>query len=319
MRKLIPLLLAIILVVAGCSNNSASKNSSSDGSNNSNGPTALSFKSTASLDYLKSLDGQKIEISGYLATSSPADGSFIFLMNLPYQSCPFCVPNTSQLVNTLEVYPKSGKSFGFTNQAVSVVGTLEFAEDGSNFTDPYGYEFGYKLVDAEYTIISDADMTETMQVYKKIADSGLINDLYQVYDYVYFTCAWPEYFVNSYTDADGTFVPGYYLWAGDVYSYIEYQCSYITDTYFSDLATTIDKFNSDGSLDILKKNIVDAEQLAADALAELDAENYTSELQYIEMFDTEDYVFTLNNGADLLARYDLLYADFCNWINSYEL
>ena len=34
--------------------------------------------------------------------------SFMFLMNLPYQSCPFCVPNTSQLSNTMEVYPKKG-------------------------------------------------------------------------------------------------------------------------------------------------------------------------------------------------------------------
>lgn len=309
-RFLIYILVAAMLLSVGCGKGTGNKES---------GATKLSFKSTASMDYLMSLDGTTITINGYLATSSPADGSFIFLMNLPYQSCPFCVPNTSQLVNTLEVYPKKDKSFGFTNQAVSVTGTLVFAEDGGVFTDPYGYEFGYKLVDAEYTIITDADMTEAMQVYNKIADSGLISDLYAVYDYVYFTCAWPEYYVNSFTDADGNFVPGYYLWAGDVIPTIEYQYSYVTASYFDDLAATIDKFNTDGSLDVLKKNLEDAEKLAQDALNELVLENYTSELKYLAEFETEDYVFTLNNGAELVSRFNLLYDDFCNWINSYEL
>ena len=65
--------------------------------------TKLSFRATSGYDYLKTLDGTQVTINGYMATSSPVDGSFMFLMNLPYQSCPFCVPNTSQLSNTMEV------------------------------------------------------------------------------------------------------------------------------------------------------------------------------------------------------------------------
>ena len=65
--------------------------------------TKLSFKAASGYDYLKTLDGTLVTISGYMATSSPVDGSFMFLMNLPYQSCPFCVPNTSQLSNTMEI------------------------------------------------------------------------------------------------------------------------------------------------------------------------------------------------------------------------
>ena len=48
--------------------------------------TKLSFKSALSYDYLKSIDGKTVTINGYLATSSPADGSFIFLMNIPRMS-----------------------------------------------------------------------------------------------------------------------------------------------------------------------------------------------------------------------------------------
>ena len=52
--------------------------------------TKLSFKSAAEYDYLKTLDGTMVTINGYMATSSPVDGSFMFLMNMPYQNCPFC-------------------------------------------------------------------------------------------------------------------------------------------------------------------------------------------------------------------------------------
>ena len=102
--------------------------------NNGGDAVKLSFKSASGYDYLKTLDGKQVTINGYIATSSPVDGSFIFLMNLPYQSCPFCVPNTSELSNTIEVYPAKGENFAsFTAQAIKVVGTLVVAEnkDGS--------------------------------------------------------------------------------------------------------------------------------------------------------------------------------------------
>lgn len=84
----------IFSVLVGCAQN---------GTPNIEDATKLSFKAASGYDYLKSLDGQTVTISGYMATSSPVDGSFMFLMNLPYQSCPFCVPNTSQLSNTMEI------------------------------------------------------------------------------------------------------------------------------------------------------------------------------------------------------------------------
>ena len=113
--------------------------------------TKLSFKAASGYDYLKTINGQTVTISGYMATSSPVDGSFMFLMNLPYQSCPFCVPNTSQLSNTLEIYPRKGESFSYTAQAIQVVGTLMVSEsEDKPFTDKYGYEFCCKIVDAVF-------------------------------------------------------------------------------------------------------------------------------------------------------------------------
>ena len=56
----------------------------------------LSFSASASIETLKALDGKQVRITGYMATLSPLDGSYIYLMNMPYQSCPFCVPNTAE-------------------------------------------------------------------------------------------------------------------------------------------------------------------------------------------------------------------------------
>ena len=85
MRKLkiilsLCLVVAMLLCFAGCKSKETGE------------ATKLSFQAASGYDYLKTLDGTQVTISGYMATSSPVDGSFMFLMNLPYQSCPFCVP-----------------------------------------------------------------------------------------------------------------------------------------------------------------------------------------------------------------------------------
>jgi hypothetical protein len=203
--KITSVLIILSLLVycfAGCKGDETSLN---DGK-----ITKLSFKEASGYDFLNRLDGQQVTISGYMATSSPVDGSFMFLMNLPYQNCPFCVPNTSQLSNTMEVYPKNGEVFAYTSQAIKVVGTLEVAEsEDEPFTDKYGYEFNYKIVDATYTIIKAEDLSEEMALWQKIAESDIVNDIYRMYDYVNFLCYWNTYFVEAYTTEDGQQVQGY--------------------------------------------------------------------------------------------------------------
>ena len=237
------------------------------------GTTKISFKQALSFEYLKSLDGAEITINGYLATSSPVDGSFIFLMNLPFQSCPFCVPNTSQLSNTMEVYPKSGESFSYTNQAVKVTGTLEVAEsEDQPFTDMYGYEFAFKIVDASYTILKDEDVSAEVALWQKFAATDLMMQINDMYNYVNFLCSWNEYYVNSYDDGQGNTVPGYYLYANDALNFIQqegaqYNYGY-RDGYFDDIITEIEAIDPEAFSD-LAANIRGAKELAGDALQEL--------------------------------------------------
>lgn len=283
----------------------------------------LSFKAVSGYDYLKTLDGQTVTINGYMATSSPVDGSFMFLMNLPYQSCPFCVPNTSQLSNTMEIYPKKGESFTYTSQAIKVVGTLEVADsEDEPFTDKYGYEFNYKIVDATYTVIKVEELSEDMALWQKIANSDVVNDIYKMYDYVNFLCAWNTYYVNSYTDANGETQPGYYLYPNDAEWFIytdgaQYNYGY-KEGYFDSIVAKIESVDKTAFADLVA-NIRKAEALANEALAELENENYTSEYKYIEMFGKEDYVYTLNRGEALATKMQEIYTEFSNWLGNWEM
>ena len=285
--------------------------------------TKLSFKAASGYDYLKTLDGKPVTISGYMATSSPVDGSFLFLMNLPYQNCPFCVPNTSQLSNTMEVYPKDGETFSYTAQAIKVEGILEVSEsEDKPFVDTYGYEFCCKIVDASYTIIKAEDLSADMALWQKIAESDVVNEIYQMYDYVNFLCSWPTYYVNNFTDENGNEVKGYYLYAADAENFVyqdgaQYNYGY-QEGYFDSIIAKIEAVDPTAFADLVA-NIRKAEALAQEALAELENGNYTSEYQYVEMFGQEDYIYTLNKGDELAARMDEIYTEFANWLGSWEM
>lgn len=285
--------------------------------------TKLSFKSAANYDYLKTLDGKTVTINGYMATSSPVDGSFMFLMNLPYQSCPFCVPNTSQLSNTMEIYPKKGESFSYTTQAVKVVGTLEVAEsEDKPFKDTYGYEFCYKIVDATYTIIKAEDLSEDLALWQKIASTDVVNDIYKMYDYLNFLCAWNTYYIDNYTDENGEDQIGYYLYPGDAEDFIyndgaQYNYGY-KEGYFDSIITKIESVDKTAFADLVA-NVRKAEALAKTALGELENQNYTFEYKYVEMFGTENYVYTLNKGEELKNEMNAIYMEFSNWLGSWEM
>ena len=314
MKKILCLILCIILLIPTIS---------SCGGVDDGEATKLSFKSASTYSYLKTLDGQKVTINGYMATSSPVDGSFMFLMNLPYQSCPFCVPNTSQLSNTMEVYPKRNQSFPYTTQAIKVTGILQVApSENEFFTDRYGYEFNFKIVDATYQILKAEELGENIALWQKIASSDVINDIYKMYDYVNFLCAWNTYFINDYTDENGVEHKGFFLYASDAEKLIKedgQQWNYgYKDGYFDGIIGKIKEID-ENAFSSLVANIERAEALANKAIKELDDKNYTSEYKYVEKFDTYDYVYTLTKGEDLIEELESVYQEFSNWLGSWEM
>ena len=285
--------------------------------------TKLSFQAASGYDYLKTLDGTQVAISGYMATSSPVDGSFMFLMNLPYQNCPFCIPNTSQLSNTMEVYPKKGEAFPYTNQAIKVVGTLVVAEsEDKPFTDMYGYQFNYKIVDADYTVIQAEELSDSMALWQKIAQTDVVSEVYRMYDYINFLCAWNTYYINAGTDENGNTVSGYCLRPSDALYMLETKDAQFhygyEDGYFDGIIKNIEAVDPSAFSD-LTANIRKAETLAQKALSELKNENYTSEIKYVEPLQAESLVYTLNIGEELKAEMQTIYTEFSNWLGGWEM
>ena len=141
-------------------------------------------------------------------------------------------------------------------------------------------------------------------------------------DYLNFVCCWPEYYVNSFVDEDGNNVPGYYLYAQDAINYLQTdgaQWNYgYRDGYFEALIASVRAVDPTAFEDLVA-NIQKAQDLATRAIAELEAGNYTFELQYVEMFGTEDYIYTLNNGEALKAEMMAIYSEFEQWLAAWEL
>ena len=180
----------------------------------------------------------------------------------------------------------------------------------------------FKIVDATYTILQAEDLSEDMALWQKIAETDVVNDIYQMYDYVNFLCAWNTYYVNSGTDESGNVVPGYFLYPTDALGLIttegaQYNYGY-KEGYFDAIVAKIETVDPVAFQDLVA-NIRSAEALAQKAFEELKNENYTSEKKYLEQFGTEDFVYTLNIGEELQSELQTLYYAFANWLSSWEL
>jgi len=141
---------------------------------NENGITVLKFKNTNSDAAIKALNGEMVSITGYLSTLSPLNGKFAYLMNMPYQSCPFCIPGTSAITNTLTIVAKENSKIEFTDLPVTVEGILETG----NFTDDFGYEYGVRLKDVTVNKADVDALSDTIKQYNLLAENGVVEQIY---------------------------------------------------------------------------------------------------------------------------------------------
>ena len=286
------------------------------------GAVKLSFNMAGNYNYLKGIDGKKVALKGFMFSASPVDGSFIFLSNMPYQSCPFCALNTSELSNCYEIYPKAKEKFSYTTSAIVIVGTLKVAPSKNQlFTDLYEYEFLSKIEDAEYKILKDSDQDANFTLRNKFANSTLLTELYEMLNYVNFVCRWPTYYVNSYVNSKGETVPGFYLYPADALYFLEtdgaqWNYGYV-EGYFDSLISKVNRINDTGFEDLIKI-IQDCKATAEYALSELYAGHYTYKVEYVKQFDNEDRIYTLNDKS-LETAPDELYNRFSYWLTSFEM
>ena len=269
----------------------------------------LSFSAANSLEEINALNGKQVTIVGYMATLSPLSGEYMYLMNMPYQSCPFCVPNTSVLSNTMAVYAKSGKSFDFTDRPVRVTGKL-MVED---CVDDFGYTYNYRIVDAACEEVDLTHVDDRFVLWQTISQEGLPADVYAMLDYLNFICLWSEWTI-TFPDENGE-MQTEPMWPGDVENYIydESEFGYYNQafgTYFDDL---IDRCRVIGGeeMDGLIEVITVGKDVNAFALEQLLGGNY--------LRDEVTGNFTQLGYDALLSRYTEVYNLFNAWMSGFEM
>ena len=269
----------------------------------------LSFSQAQSISEMEKLDGEKITIIGYMSTLSPVSGKFMYLMNLPYQSCPFCVPNTTTLSNTMAVYAED--EFEFTDSAIRVTGWLEFGD----FEDEFGYQYGYRIVDATYEELDVSDMSDELKLWQQLAASDVISEVYNMFDYVNFLCAWPSYYMNFESGED-------YLYPSDAIYFIETdgaQFNYgYKSGYFEGIINQIKSVNPTAFSDLIAM-IEDAKDLADSGYLELKNGNYTEVNEYGNRYNDGRGQYRLNKHDELKSNMDQIYSEFSIWLSSWEL
>lgn len=153
----------------------------------------IRFSDLVSLDDLQDYNNKTVTAIGYLSPITSYDGSFGYLMNLPYQTCPYCVPSDNKITNTIAIFAKDGKKIDFTEAAVMVKGTLKL----ENYTDSYGYSYNYRMTDVTIEVADTSELGEKITLYNKLAEkeilTNLIAMLYAVDDNVYYD----EYTANG--------------------------------------------------------------------------------------------------------------------------
>lgn len=300
MKKILAIsLAAALLLLAGCSGAAPGEE----------GATALKFTDAVSLETLTALDGKTVSIVGYMATLSPLSGKFLYLMNMPYQSCPFCAPNTAQLANTMAVYAPEGQTFGYTDQAIRVTGTLRIED----YTDEYGYVYNYRIADASYEIVDLAALSEDYALWQSIASDGVVAEINSMFDYLHFLCQWTEY-QSGYTDDDGSEVV-YFLYPGDVEMYLQDTGPYgyaqeAGEDYFPGLIERIRAISAN-DLEDLVTIVESAQQVAVTALSELRAGNYT--------YDSAADKYALQKNEELYNAWYDAYSQFALWLAKWEI
>ncbi len=277
---------------------------------NKSGSRLLSFSQSNSIKEMEKLNGEEVSIIGYMSTLSPVNGEFMYLMNLPYQSCPFCVPNTTELSNTMAVYAVDGEEFEFTDRAIQVTGIMDFGD----YTDEFGYEYSYRIKDASYTVLDTSQMSDELKLWQQLASTDSISDVYTMFEYVNFLCYWPTYTAEFEGGKD-------YLYPDDAIYFIETdgaQYNYgFKDGYFEDIIAAI-KSVDESAFNDLVKIVEDAKILCDKAYNELKNQNCTLVDEYSGTLGTGKQ-YKLTNADELESEMDNLYSEFSVWLAGWEL
>ena len=283
--------------------------------------THLSFSDT-NLEDMQNLDGKTVTINGYMSTLSPISGAFMYLLNLPYQSCPFCEPNTTTLSNTIAIFAPEGKRFEFTDRLIKITGIMDYKEDGA-YTDEYGYNYSFRIVDASYEVINTAELGEHLQLWQQLAATNVIADVFGMYEYINFLCFWCTY-TSPFGGVNRDYIyPDalkYFLYQKGTRFHYGYQ-----DGYFDSMIATIEQVDKTAFAELVK-NIRQAESFAREVLISIENKEYALVEEYSKDPSTNALIFgdgrsqyVMNNASEYQETMNRLYRAFATWLGEWEV
>lgn len=269
----------------------------------------LSFSQAQSIAEMEKLDGERVTIIGYMSTLSPVSGKFMYLMNLPYQSCPFCIPNTTTLSNTIAVYARD--EFEFTDSAIKVTGKLKFGD----YEDEFGYQYGYRIVDATYEVLDTSDMSDKLRLWQQLAASDAVATIYEMFEYVNFLTNWTSYYMKFESGED-------YLYPSDAVYFVETdraQFNYgFKSGYFEGIVNEIKAVNETEFADLVAI-VLKAKALSDKAYGELKNGAYSQVAEYGGRYNDGRKQYKLTKAAELKSEMDSVYSEFSTWLSGWEL
>ena len=122
----------------------------------------------------KNLDGKEVEMTGYMAVQSPLDESYIYLVNQPYVSCPFCAIGDITKLEIIPVYMADKSAIKYTENGVTIKGKLEVSEK----VDALEYTTQCRIYADKVEEIKESDVDTELQMYYAIlSEAGMIIDI----------------------------------------------------------------------------------------------------------------------------------------------
>jgi len=219
------------------------------------GSYQIRFSDLVSLKDLEEYNNKTVTAIGYLSPITSYDGSFGYLMNLPYQTCPYCLPSDTKITNTIAIFAKNGKQIEFTEAAIMVRGTLKL----ESYTDAYGYSYNYRIIDATIEEADTSELGEKIVLYNKLAEkeilTKLMDTLYWVDENVYYD----EYTANG----------------------ANYEREIVDLTNLESVITDLENFEPE-EVSILKSVANKLKKIVKDTNKLLEEENYDKILEYKE-------------------------------------
>lgn len=106
------------------------------------GVLGLSFS-----DKVRSLDGRKVAMRGFMAPPLKAEANFFVLTKVPVSLCPFCASDADWPDDIVVIYLDRARTFEQANGLIEVSGTLEV---GSRSDPETGFVSLLRIVGADF-------------------------------------------------------------------------------------------------------------------------------------------------------------------------